>query len=77
MNPSYFNRREALRRLSCGFGWLALSGLTGLAARAANPLAPQIPHLPARQGVNLNTRRECLQQTCLDCLSQVGVYVDR
>lgn len=48
MNPSYMDRREALRRLSCGFGWLALSSLTSLAARAANPLAARIPHLPAR-----------------------------
>lgn len=46
MNPLHFTRREALRTLGCGFGYLALADL---AARASvNPLAPKPVHFPAR-----------------------------
>jgi hypothetical protein len=44
-------RREALRRLACGFGSVALAGLLAEEARtapAADPLAPRPPHFPAR-----------------------------
>jgi hypothetical protein len=43
-------RRQALQRLACGFGYLALSGIAAQAAvrHAANPLAPRPGHLPAR-----------------------------
>jgi hypothetical protein len=46
-------RREALRRLGCGFGWLALAGLAGQRVAAdtsspRNPLARKQPHLPAK-----------------------------
>jgi hypothetical protein len=44
------SRRELLRTLGGGFGWLALSGLArgfGL-ADAGNPLAARAPHFPAR-----------------------------
>ncbi len=46
----YMNRREALRRAACGFGYLALAGLAGQQARATavDPLAPRQPHFPAR-----------------------------
>ena len=44
------NRRELLQSLSCGFGYLAFSGLSTSRAIAAavNPLAPKAPHFPAR-----------------------------
>ncbi|HUF62967.1 MAG TPA: DUF1501 domain-containing protein [Verrucomicrobiales bacterium] len=53
MTPMRFpSRREALYRASCGFGYLALAGLSaqdGLAAgRSPNPLAPRPSHFPAR-----------------------------
>jgi hypothetical protein len=46
MNPLHFTRRQALRTLGCGFGYLALADL---AARASvNPLAPKPVHFPAK-----------------------------
>ncbi len=52
------SRREILRYSSCGFGWLAFSGMLGSALRRAvaadrgatadNPLAPREPHMPAK-----------------------------
>ncbi len=46
------SRRELLESLSCGFGYLALAGLTARAATPASsfrgPLAPRLPHFPAR-----------------------------
>ena len=42
------SRREWLSRTGCGFGALALAGLTTFEARAANPLAAKAPHFPAR-----------------------------
>jgi hypothetical protein len=51
MNPPAVNRRQALQRLACGFGYLAFAGLaTQQAARAAvhNPLAPRPPHFAPR-----------------------------
>src|SRR5580658_5367743 len=46
-----FTRRSFLRSVSCGFGWLAFSGLLQRAAAAAsglvNPLAAKTPPLPA------------------------------
>ncbi len=39
------SRRQALRSLACGFGYLALADI---ANAAANPLAPRPPHHPAR-----------------------------
>ncbi len=52
------NRRDILRLTSCGFGWLAFSGLFGKTASARslslphlhvdNPLAPKPPHFPAK-----------------------------
>ena len=40
------NRREMLRSLSCGFGYLALAGLTaeGAPTTGTTPLAPRAPH---------------------------------
>ena len=38
------SRREALRHAACGFGYLALAGLTNNSAAAANPLAPKLIH---------------------------------
>src|SRR5688572_6398020 len=37
-NPANLSRRQLLRTLSCGFGYLAMSGLAAHAARV-NPLA--------------------------------------
>lgn len=52
------SRRQVLRSLSAGFGYLAFAGLSSLDARAAvgaplvdeagNPLAPRQPHFPAK-----------------------------
>src|SRR2546430_2474735 len=52
-------RRDILRMVSCGFGYLAFASLvsraaaaesaaTGAGAAAANPLAPKVPHFAAR-----------------------------
>src|SRR5262249_11989596 len=42
-------RRQALRSVACGFGYLALAGLVqSRAAAATNPLLPRPPHLPPR-----------------------------
>ncbi len=49
MNP--FSRRDALKSLSCGFGYMAFAGLaTEAAAKEAynNPLAPKTPHFESR-----------------------------
>lgn len=54
-----FNRRDILRYTSCGFGWLAFSGMAARLAAAENrrnprevpadgPLAPKKPHFPPR-----------------------------
>ena len=47
------SRRTALKSAACGFGYLALAGLTAANARAdaaarANPLAIRLPHFPAK-----------------------------
>jgi len=44
------SRREFLKTTGCGFGYLALAGLTGqrVAAASGDPLAPRTPHLPQR-----------------------------
>ena len=46
-NPQSISRREALRNIACGFGYMAAAGIAQQAATAAipNPLAPKIPHL--------------------------------
>ncbi len=52
--PVYPSRREALGRIACGFGGVALAGLLATEGQAspptthAYPLAPQPPHFPAR-----------------------------
>jgi len=50
--PNTANRREALQRMACGFGSLALAGLCSGQTRdnlpAASPLAPRSPHFPPR-----------------------------
>ena len=52
--PRPLSRREALRRTACGFGHVALLGLTASGAQGASgpsatdPLAPRKPHFPAR-----------------------------
>ncbi len=38
------SRRDALKSAACGFGSLALAGMSGHLAAASNPLAPVIPH---------------------------------
>jgi hypothetical protein len=47
MNPMPLSRRAALQSAACGFGYLALAGLTSSAA-IGNPLAPRLPHFPPR-----------------------------
>jgi len=42
------SRRDALQSLACGFGYLALTGLTTESAAAANPLAARKPHFAPR-----------------------------
>ena len=44
-----FTRRDILRNLSCGFGYMAFAGLaTSASAAATSPLAPKPTHFPAR-----------------------------
>jgi hypothetical protein len=49
-NPNLFTRRAALKSAACGFGYLALAGLSASRAGAAtvNPLAARQPLFPAR-----------------------------
>lgn len=49
-----FSRRHALKTISCGFGYMALAGLTTQSilgddreAKYENPLTPKAPHFPA------------------------------
>jgi hypothetical protein len=42
------SRREWLGRTGCGFGALALAGLSTAQAASANPLAPKVPHFAPR-----------------------------
>jgi len=50
MHSPFFTRRNWLRTVSGGFGYLALAGLCTRAAlaHARGPLAPKAPHFPAR-----------------------------
>ena len=51
MNPRRLSRRDVLKGLSSGFGYLAFAGLSSMAAGAGSkvsPLAPKAPHFPAR-----------------------------
>jgi len=52
MNSSLHTRRSALQTLGCGFGYLALAGLSAQeqarAALAPNPLAPKVPNFKPR-----------------------------
>ncbi len=50
MKPHRLTRRHALKSMACGFGYLALAGLTAPCAAAANPnpLAPKVPHFKPR-----------------------------
>jgi hypothetical protein len=45
-----FTRRDILRNISCGFGYLAFAGLSARAnaPQTLDPLAPKAPHFPAR-----------------------------
>jgi hypothetical protein len=50
-----FTRRDILRNISCGFGWLAFAGIANQASAAMasggapeNPLAPKAPHFKPR-----------------------------
>ncbi len=52
LNPSFFSRRQLLKRSAVGFGWLALGSLLSdelvVQAASADPLAEKPPHFPAR-----------------------------
>jgi hypothetical protein len=50
MNSTLFTRRHALKSMACGFGYLALAGLSSerMAAAGANPLAPKPGHFRPR-----------------------------
>jgi hypothetical protein len=50
MLNNVFSRRQMLKSASCGFGYLALAGLTArnAVAAVANPLSLKEPHFPAR-----------------------------
>ena len=50
MYPRAISRRELLKCVSSGFGYLAFAGLSAMEARAVSngsPLAPKVPHFPA------------------------------
>ncbi len=46
ITPRAITRRDLLKTVSAGFGWLAFKGLA--AAASTSPLAPRAPHFPAR-----------------------------
>ncbi|MFN0019885.1 MAG: DUF1501 domain-containing protein [Pirellulaceae bacterium] len=51
MNPQILTRRDLLKGVSSGFGFLAFSGLSAMAAGTGpkdSPLATKIPHFPPR-----------------------------
>jgi hypothetical protein len=50
VTPPMFTRRDLLKSVSAGFGWLAFSGLAAESAAAdrKGPLAPRTPHFPPR-----------------------------
>ena len=51
MKSNTFSRRDLLRSVSSGFGYLAFAGLSSLAVAASvkdSPLAPKAQHFPAR-----------------------------
>src|SRR6187401_3365430 len=51
MNPLGASRRDFLKGVSSGFGYLAFAGLSSMAAGAGSkesPLALKAPHFPAR-----------------------------
>ncbi len=51
MNARWISRRDLLKGVSSGFGYLAFAGLSSIEARASSkdsPLAPKAPHFPAR-----------------------------
>ena len=51
MNARGLSRRDLLKGVSSGFGYLAFAGLSSMAAGAGSkdsPLAPKAPHFPAR-----------------------------
>ena len=51
MNPHGLSRRDILKGISSGFGYVAFAGLSSMAAGAGSkgsPLAPKAPHFPAR-----------------------------
>ncbi len=49
VTPQMFTRRDLLKSVSAGFGWLAFSGLAAeAAATGRGPLAPRAPHFPPR-----------------------------
>ena len=43
-----YTRRDVLRKMSCGFGYLAFAGMSGLAARGAAGAAPGGTHFPPK-----------------------------
>ncbi len=43
-----FTRRDILKNISCGFGYLAFAGLAARGAANENPLAPKSPHFPGK-----------------------------
>ena len=51
MNPYALSRRDLLKGMSSGFGYLAFAGLSSMAAAAdatGSPLQPRAPHFPGR-----------------------------
>jgi len=50
MNPPKFSRRDLLKSVSSGFGYLAFAGLSSMAAAGSegSPLRRKAPHFPAR-----------------------------
>ena len=51
MNPRGLSRRDLLKGISSGFGYVAFAGLSSMAAGAGSkdsPLAPKAPHFAAR-----------------------------
>ena len=48
VTPRAMTRRDLLRTVSAGFGWLAFKGIAARAAESGHPLAQKQPHFPPR-----------------------------
>jgi hypothetical protein len=60
-----YSRRQALKNITCGFGYLAFAGLAARAAQKSNPLTARQPQFPA-----------CAKRVIFLCMSGGVSHVD-